>query len=514
MENNSYWIESTKDKKKYPKLKENIETDICIIGGGLTGLTTAYYLINSGKKVILVEKDEICSKTSGNTTGKITSQHGIFYNYLVNSEDEEFAKKYYECNEQAIKNIEEIIKNEKIDCDFERQDNYVYTNSEEELINIKEEFDTLKRIGADVELIRKLDKNKKEPNLDILAAIKLKNQAQFNSRKYAVGLADKVSSKGINIYENTKIIDIKKKNNGYIVKSNDCEITTKYIVLACGYPIIKFPGLYFIKMYQETSYAIAVDIKEEVFNGMYISKESPVFSLRNIDIGNNKLVAVIGAEHKTGDNNDVESSYKILEKWIKEKYPKAEVKYRWNTEDTISLDKIPYIGSFSDSMPHIYVATGFKKWGITSSNIAASIITDMILKRENPYKDIFYSKRLKPIKNHEELSNMVKEATSGMLINKLKVSKSKLEDVKKQEGKIVQIDGEDVGVYRDEENNLYGVSPICTHMGCLLSFNNLEKTWDCPCHGSRFSYAGKCLYAPSVKDLKCIEISDNEDNNI
>ena len=257
-----------------------------------------------------------------------------------------------------------------------------------------------------------------------------------------------------------------------------------------------------MKMYQETSYLIAAETKSELFEGMCINCESPTISLRTALYNGKRVLIVGGMSHKTGAKIDLKDSYIKLEKVAKDLYPDCKVIFKWNTEDCVSLDKIPYIGEFSNLMPNVYVATGYKKWGMTSSNVAAHIISDSILENHNRYKNIFDSKRLKPIKNYKELTGMVKEVGYSLIINKIKKSEDYLKDLKNDEGKIIEIDNKKVGVYKDKYGNIFAVNPYCTHLGCELSWNNLDKTWDCPCHGSRFNYRGENIYNPALKDLE------------
>ena len=259
-------------------------------------------------------------------------------------------------------------------------------------------------------------------------------------------------------------------------------------------------------MYQSTSYVIGVDIKDEPFDGMYINTKSPVFSYRFANDGQKRILLVGGADHKTGSKINLSNAYEILEKEIKKYYPNAQVIYRWNTEDCISLDKIPYIGEFSNFIPNMYVGTGFNKWGMTSSNVAANIITDKILGRENEYEEVFKSTRLHPIKNNEEMGSMLKETVNSVLVNKFKVPALDLEKIKNNTGAVLEYDKQKLGVYKNSRGEIFAVKPICTHLGCLLSWNNIDKTWDCPCHGSRFDYMGKNIYNPAIKDLEIIDI--------
>lgn len=260
-----------------------------------------------------------------------------------------------------------------------------------------------------------------------------------------------------------------------------------------------------MKMYQVTSYLIAVDTNSKLFNGMYINSEDPTVSFRTAKYNDKEILIVGGMDHKTGAKIDLKNSYKNLENVAKQIYPNSKVLFRWNTEDCVSLDKIPYIGEFSTLMPNMYIATGYKKWGVTTSNVAATVIRDKIIGKENKYEEVFKSTRLKPIKNYQELGNIVKEVSYSLVINKLRKSEDILQDVNKDEGKIVEIDEMKVGIYRDINGKIFAVKPICTHLGCELSWNNLDKTWDCPCHGSRFSYEGKSIYDPSIKDLERLD---------
>lgn len=494
---NSYWIQSTKNiEKKYPELNSNIKADVCIIGGGITGISIGYELVEKGINVAILEKDQIGKKTTGNTTGKITSLHGLFYKYLTQSNGKEFAKKYLKANEEAIKNIKNIIDKENIECDFEYQDSYVYTEKEEEVEKISEEVEILNDIGFNCTF-----EEQSELPFKILGAIKFENQAQFNIMKYLLGLAECIEKKEGRIFENSKVYDLKKQNNGYIVYSDNGTVECKDVIIATHYPIINSPGFYFLKMYQSMSYAIAVETNSKIFDGMYINSELPTKSFRSIKDGDKRLLLIVGSDHKTGEKIDLSNSYKDLEKVAKQLYPDCKVKYRWYTEDCITLDKIPYIGEFSNFMPNVYVATGYKKWGITTSNIAANIIKDKILNNDNEYEEIFRATRMEPIKNIKEVENMLKETTNSLIINKIKIPNDKISDINKEDGKIIEIDGKKVGVYKDEKGELYAVNPVCSHLGCELSWNNISKTWDCPCHGSRFDYKGKSIYSPSIKDL-------------
>ncbi len=439
----------------------------------------------------------------GNTTAKITSQHGLFYSYLIDTFGIDFAKSYLDANENAISNIKQIIDFENIDCDFEYQNSYVYTDLEDEVEKIKREVLALNSLNFPAEYTT----NFSLP-FPILAGCQFPNQAQFHPLKYANGLCKSIINSNGSIYENTKVYDIDRKSNHYEIITKDHTVKAKYVVLACHYPIINNPGFYFLKMYQETSYLIGFTTKYN-FDGMYINTKSPICSLRTVPYKNGRLVIMGGSEHKTGTNEDLSNCYINLENRAKELFPDAHILYRWNTEDCISLDKIPYIGEFSTMTPNMYVATGFKKWGMTTSNISANIICDMIMKKDNPYTDTFKSTRFHPIQNGTEFINMLKQTTTSLVLDKFKISKNSLASIDIDECKVIELDGSKIGVYRDPNGKYYALKPVCSHLGCELSWNNLDKTWDCPCHGSRFSYTGESIYDPSIKNIDLIDIESD-----
>ena len=492
----SLWIETTKDEIILNPLEKDKETEICVIGGGLFGLTTAYYLTQQGKKVIVLEKGEIGEKVSGNTTGKITSQHGLFYEHLINDYGKEYAKKYLEANEEAIENIKEIIKKEQIECEFYKQNAYVYTMQEDEVIEIQKEVEAVKELGKEAEFVTQT-----ELPFKIKGAIKFKEQAQFHARKYMIGLC-KAILKQNEIYAYTTVTDVVKEEDKYNIYTDRGNVKAKYVVIATHYPIINMPGFYFTKMYQSTSYLIAIETDKKLPQGMYISAKEPIYSFRTATYNGKQILLIGGSEHKTGKAIEDNSNYKELEKKAKELYPDCKILFKWNTRDCISLDKIPYIGEYSNIMKNMYVGTGFKKWGMTLSNIAGKIVSDKIMGKENKYETIFNSTRIKPIKNRWEVKNMVEETVKSIVLNKFKIEPEDLKQIENDNGAIIEINGENIGIYKDPQGKIYAVKPNCTHLGCLLTWNNLDKTWDCPCHGSRFDYRGRNIYEPAIKDLE------------
>lgn len=441
---NSLWLSEDLNKKNFECLNKNISTDVCIIGAGILGLTCGYYLSKAGLNVTVVDKSDVARKTTGHTTAKITSQHGLFYTYLIDTYGEQFAKDYLFANEEAIENVKNIIDTENIKCDFERQSNFVYTTDKSEVNKIKKEVDCVNAIGFPSNFVTKTGLP-----FEIAGGIQFKNQAQFNPLKYINGLCDCINKNNGEIYTNTTVFDIKSNGTSFSIQTVGGIISSKYVILASHYPFINFPGMYFFKMYQSSSYVIGVDTKKTLFNGMYITASDPIYSFRTANYKGKKILLLGGMGHKTGAPSTYEKSYGVLENYAKQLYPNCEILFRWDTRDCITLDKLPYVGPFSNTTNNFYVGTGFNKWGMTSSNVAANIICDMILGKQNKYSYIFNSTRVNPIKNRTEVKNMITESVNSLVIKKLKNSNVNFDEIPINSGGIIDINNQKVGVYKD-----------------------------------------------------------------
>ena len=447
---NSLWLSENFDTKDFKSLDKDISTDVCIIGAGIFGLSCGYYLSKSGFKVTVVDKSDIARKTTGHTTAKVTSQHGLFYTYLVDTYGEQFAKDYLFANEEAIENIKNIIDTENINCDFERQSNFVYTTDNSEVTKIKKEVDCVNAIGFPANFVTKTGLP-----LEIAGAIQFKNQAQFNPIKYVNGLCDCIIKNNGEIYTNTVVHDVKKDADLFSTLTAGSTIKSKYVILASHYPFINFPGMYFFKMYQSSSYVIGVDTKKTLFNGMYITASEPTYSFRTAYYHGKKILLLGGSGHKTGTPVTYEQSYLALENYAKQLYPNCDILFRWDTRDCITLDKIPYIGLFSSTMDNFYVGTGFNKWGMTSSNVAANIVCDMILGKINRYAYVFDSNRVNPIKNRTEVKNMLTESVNSLAIKKFKDSNVDFDSINNNSGGIIDVNGQKVGIYKDTSRKYF-----------------------------------------------------------
>ncbi len=490
----SYWIAST-GNTNYPTLSEDINVDVAIVGGGLVGISCAYLLKKEGLKVAVLEAGHIAKGTTGHTTAKITSQHELIYGKIKNQMGEELARQYADANETAIYEIKKIAEENNIHCDYISQSAFVYTQQDEYIQKISDEVKVASSLGIKASYVEEIPFS-----IPIKAAARFDNQAQFHPLKYLLALAKTIPNNECHIFEQSRAVDIEEGNNYIITTTQGKKVNAKKVIIASHYPFYNKHGAYFTRIYTERSYVVAIKAKEKYPGGMYINAEEPARSLRHQPYEDGELILVGGDHHKTGQGIDTIEHYKTLIDFANDVFTVEDIPFRWSTQDCMTLDGLPYVGHFTSDTPNMYIATGFGKWGMTNSMVSAMILRDLITKGESPWQDVYNPSRqtiLASAKNFiVENFNVAQQLIDGKLS-----PASEDFDVKPGEGKVVRIDGEKVGAYRDENNTLHLVNITCTHMGCELNWNSAEKSWDCPCHGSRFSYEGEIIEGPASKPL-------------
>ena len=428
----SLW-KATASLPEFPELVGDVRTDVLIIGGGIAGILTAYLLHEKGVRYVLVEKGRICSGTTGNTTAKITFQHGLIYDKILKSDGTEAARKYLAANRAAFDKYAELCG--KTDCDYEIKDNYVYSTDDRR--KLEKEVEALEKIGY----IADLCENVPLP-IKTVGAVKFPDQAQFNPLKFLSSVAE-----GLNIYENTFVREMR----GNTAVTDKGKIRADTVIAATHFPFINKHGSYFLKLYQHRSYVIALENAQDV-NGMYVDECDTGLSFRNYE----GLLLLGGGGHRTGKKG---GNWAELRAFAAKKYPDSREKHFWATQDCMSLDGIPYIGRYSAKTHGFYVASGFNKWGMTGSMTAAMLLSDMILGKRNGFASVFDPSR-----------SIVKPQ---LFINGAEAVCNLLTPSKKR----------------------------CPHLGCALKWNEAERSWDCPCHGSRFTEHGRVIDNPANGDL-------------
>ncbi|MFL0268469.1 FAD-dependent oxidoreductase [Candidatus Clostridium radicumherbarum] len=503
-----YWLASTQ-KKDYPALKEDINVDVAIVGGGIVGITSAFLLKAKGLKVAILEANKIMHGATGHTTAKITSQHNLIYNKLITKFGEEKARQYAEANEKAIHFIANLVKEKNIDCDFSWSHAFVYTQSEEYIDKIEKEASAASKLGITASYL-----NKVPLPFDVKAAIKFDNQARFHPLKYLEVLADEIPGNESHIFEHTKIVDIEEGDTCTLKTNNGKKVKAPKIIIASHFPFYDGLGMYFARMYVEKSYVVAVRLKEKFTEGMFISAEDPGRSLRSQNYEDGEIVLVGGEHHKTGSEKNTNRHYETLATFAKDNFQVEDILYRWSTQDCMTADGVPYVGNLTSKTNNIFVATGFGKWGMTNGTAAASILTDLIIKGNSPWSSVYDPSRFDIIASGAKLVKENLDVAEKLIGGKLAAVPKDVE-VNKGEAKVVSINGERIGAFRDENGKLHMVDITCTHLGCELVWNEAEKTWDCPCHGSRFNYDGENVEGPAFNPLNKLSEGPNvKDPNI
>lgn len=492
----SYWIDSTSNTN-YSKLDKDINVDMAIVGGGMVGITTAYQLQKQGLKIAILEGNRIAQGTTGKTTGKITSQHHLIYTKLIKQFGKDLALQYAKANEFAIGEIRKIADENNIDCDYSLQESFIYTQDETYVKEIEDEVESAKKLGIEASFVEQMP-----ISFPIKAGIRFDNQAQFHSRKFLLPLAEIVHKNGGQIYEESRIVELDENKEGKYVltSSSGHKVRANKVIIASHYPFYNKLGLYYARVSQWRTYAIVIKAKEKFPGGMYINAEEPNRSLRSLSTDSGEYILVVGNNHRTGQGDDTNKHYGSLIDFASDLFTIEEIPYRWSTQDCKTVDGVPYIGNLTDETPNLYVATGFNKWGISNSIVSSILLTDLITKGSSPWEKIYNPSRNKILPAAKEFTKQTVNVAANLVGGKIEMA-HKDTDVEKGQGKIIKHDGKKVGAYRDEDGKLHLVNIICTHMGCNINWNPAERSWDCPCHGSRYDIYGNILDGPAVHPL-------------
>lgn len=494
----SLWQKDNNLKELEP-INENIKTDVLIIGAGITGVTTAYNLIDSNFNVILIDRGKCFNEVTAKSTGKLTYLQDLKYQDICNIYDFETAKLYYESQKEAIRIVKKNVKENEIDCSLEKTESITFTTDEKEVYKFIKEEAFLKKVGANYSNVSDIFKNNGVNRL-----ISVKNTYVFNPVKYLKGLMKRIKkSNNIKVYENSIATKIRKEDGYYVSIVNGFEIKTRKIVIACNYPFFIIPGFTPLKTYMEKSYIIATKIdKNKKING--ITSNYPTVSFRFYEEKDSRFFIYLSNSSKICDKLNYKDNYDDTIS-VSEKITGKLPNYKWTNMDVMTNDFLPLIGRISEEEKEVFVATGYNTWGMTNGTIAAKILTDLLKHKKNKYEKIFDPSRsmnLKKIKNF--FVNTISSNAKAYVLNLIKKNPSWYKD----KALVTKENGKRVGIYYDEEGNKHTVSNICPHLKCFLTFNEIDKTWDCPCHGSRFDVDGNAIKGPSQYNIKIDETKE------
>jgi glycine/D-amino acid oxidase-like deaminating enzyme/nitrite reductase/ring-hydroxylating ferredoxin subunit len=489
--NKSIWME-TAPSKNYPSLEKDIEVDVAIIGGGIVGVLIAYFLRSSGLRIAILEANKILSGTTGNTTAKATALHENKYAFLKKNFTLDGAKTYAKSNQWAIDELERIIEAEKISCDFKRTTASLIAVTDEGLKTLEVEFDVIHELDLPSSFLKE---NLKVP-FAIKGEIRLEKQAQFHPRKFLLAIAKICERKGVRIFENSRVLSIDEDN---VLETEKAKIAAKKVIIATNYPIFDKAAL-FLRMNQRRSYALAARFISDVPEGMFINIDGPMLTIRPYESDGNKWAIIGGQDYDTGEVKN-KNPFEELEYQAREMLDIKTIDYFWGAQDSMPIDHVPYIGKMP-RMENVFLAAGFGEWGMTTSFVSAKILSDLILGKENEWAKFYDPARLKPFADPKQTGKFLEHVMEGFGSYVTKIAPYDESKLNESEGKVMQDGANKVAAYKDEQGEIHVVSASCTHLGCIVNFNKAEKSWDCPCHGSRFTVDGEILNDPAIKKLK------------
>ena len=489
----SLW-EKTVQAPSFTALSGDLDVDVVVIGGGITGLTTAYLLQQAGKKVAVVEAATIGMGVTGYTTAHITEQLDIFFTDLIKRFGEKQARLVADSSREAIAAIERLSRELNLQADFERVPGYLYSESEHDVEFLQREAQAAQSLGVAVEFVKDVPLP-----FATVGAVKFNNQAQFHPLKYIYGIAEYINQHGGHVFENTRVHNVK---GGRVVTSGG-EITGAHVVMATHTPILTRLLPVQGKLSPKRSYVLSgkAPAGKHIPNGLFWETKRPYHYMRSYTSPDGQMLVVGGEDHPSGTSVDTRPYFDRLQRYAHKKFGIEEVHSRWSAQYFNAADDVPYIGKAPLSR-NLFVATGFSGTGLTFGTVAALLLTSLVLGKKHVWAHVYRPSRI----SLPALGKLVKfgitNAKHVLLDRFAAAAAGKPEDLAAGEGRIMKGAGKKMAVYKDASGKVCKLSPICTHAGCVVQFNSAEGTWDCPCHGSRFSGEGKVLFGPAVEDLR------------
>lgn len=478
--------------------------EVLIIGAGLCGLLTAFRLMEKGvTSVGIIDAGDIAGGVTAHTTAKITAQHGVIYDKLIQGLGRDKAWQYAQANQEAVEEFAQL--SAQFPCDYERRASVVYATQDKDREKMERELDACLRLGLPAAMMRE-----NPLPFSVAAGVRMEGQATFHPLKFAYALAEDLQERGVDFYLHTAALHPQKDSVGDAVYTTKGIFHANTVVMASHYPFMDKPGFYFSRIWQERSYIVAVSGAPEL-KDMYWGYGDEGWSLRPYTDG----LLIGGGSHKSG-HEGMETHFERLASLSRQWYPESRLEAQWSAQDCMTHDGIPYIGRYKQVdgtlASRTFLATGFNKWGMSSSMVAADILSDQICGRKNVYEEVFSPSRFDP---GMKIKKFFMES-ADMLVNYIggymELSEETVRTLPTGEGRIIEVDGKRVGAYKDTDGMVYTIKPVCTHMGCVLEWNGDEMSWDCPCHGSRYDVTGHILNGPAIRPLDKGGVTDAEDD--
>jgi glycine/D-amino acid oxidase-like deaminating enzyme/nitrite reductase/ring-hydroxylating ferredoxin subunit len=491
----SLWLE-TAPAREFPALDEDVSVDVAVVGAGIVGVTAALLLKREGATVALVEADRVGAGVTGHTTAKVTSLHGLTYATLRSKFGDEGARLYGKANEAALARMERFVEEERIDCDWRRRAAFTYTEDESELDKVREEAEVAHELG----LPASFDPTPPLP-WEVAGAVRFDDQAEFHPQKYVQALAAKVPGDGSHVVERSRALRV--RGGPQRVETERAAVYASDVVVATHLPFLD-RGLFFARCHPERSYCLAAPLRGPGPDGMFITASPPTRSVRlqPSPDGDGELLVISGEGHKPAHGGDTMERVERVAAWTREHFDIGDFAYRWSAQDNMPMDGAPYVGRLLPATSGLWVATGFKKWGLAGGTAAAMMLADEIMGRECSWREAFDASRVKPVASAGEFVKENADVAARFFGDRLRgLGGVDPAELAPGEGKVGRSGRSRVAVSKDEQGRVHAVSATCTHMYCEVGWNSADSTWDCPCHGSRFGPDGAVLHGPATKPL-------------
>ena len=494
----SAWLDDA-ERPPRPQLERDVAADVAVVGAGIVGLSTAYELAVRGLSVVVLEGRRIASGVSGNTTAKLTSLHGLRYDSLSSTRGEEAAATYAAANQWGIDRVEQIASELGIDCDLRRKPCFTYTEDASRVGEIEAEVQAAQSLGLPASFTVDTDLP-----FAVAAAVRFEDQAEFQPVAYLAGLAAGLEERGVEIYEQTRAIGA----NGAGVKTETGPtVSARHTILATQVPFLD-RGLFFARAHVERSYALSVRMRGEIPQGMYLQTESPGRTMRALRWRGEELLLVGGESHELGHGDSVEK-FRAIERYCRERFEVEAFEHRWSAHDFMSEDGMPYVGAIWPLSDRVLTATGMSKWGLAMGAAAGRILADRLAREDNEWASTFDPARLPPVSSAPTLVKHNAESGVFFFGDRVRSGRSAGE-LAPGEGTVIRDGLAQRAVHRDDNGTLHAVSARCTHLGCIVHWNGGEGTWDCPCHGSRYTAKGEVISGPATRALEPAEAPEDD----